>query len=339
MIKLMRGNEGGYVVQRFDHIFKQIFQNKKFFYDFLKLFLPDIVDKYSITLDSIVQEKTEIISQTLKSSMIDVLYRIKSQNIDAFIFVLIEHQTTKDYLMPFRMLEYTVAIWRYYIQQHKEESKRKSFKLPPVIPIVYYEGKGRWTVERDIMDKVRKIPGYEKYVPRYEYMAIELSKLEDEWLLESDTPLSKLICVSKWDKGEFEKNKDRFFVSVKSLDEEGFYEISEVIKQLIMNSRHLDEEELEEIEEMIKEKEVEGMFARLLTSTYKEGKENGMQEGEMKAGKAFIYDILETKFGEAPEDIKEAIEDIDDLERLRFLVKKAAVASSIDEFRNELRKK
>ncbi|MCD6463885.1 MAG: Rpn family recombination-promoting nuclease/putative transposase, partial [Thermotogae bacterium] len=117
----------------------------------------------------------------------------------------LEHQTNKDYLMPFRMLEYTVAIWRHYIDENKSIAKRKSFKLPPVVPIVYYEGGGKWTVERDIMEKVRKLSGYEKYIPRLEYMVIEASGLEKEWLLDGDTALSKLIYASIVDKEEFER--------------------------------------------------------------------------------------------------------------------------------------
>ena len=324
-------------MKRLDRIFKDIFQKKEQFLEFLQMFLPDLVEKYSITEESLVKERTEIISHTLRSSMIDVLYRIKTKDIDAFVFILLEHQTNKDYLMPFRMLEYTVAIWRHYIDESKSIAKRKSFKLPPVVPIVYYEGSGRWTVERDIMEKVRKLSGYEKYIPRLEYMVIEASGLEKEWLLDGETALSKLIYASIVDKEEFERNKDRFEESVRRLRKSKIMTILDLIKQIIESSKELSKEELEELEGFVSNMEVEGMFTKLLGSAKEEGRKEGRIEGLLEARREAIYEILEERFGEVPEDIKETVEKIADTKKLSLLHRKSISVKDFDEFRKLLK--
>jgi len=239
--------------------------------------------------------------------------------------------------MPFRMLEYTVAIWRHYIDENKSIAKRKSFKLPPVVPIVYYEGAGRWTVERDIMEKVRKLSGYEKYIPRLEYMVIEASGLEKEWLLDGETALSKLIYASIVDKEEFERNKDRFEESVRRLRKSKIMTILDLIKQIIESSKELSKEELEELEGFVSNMEVEGMFTKLLGSAKEEGRKEGRIEGLLEARREAIYEILEERFGEVPEDIKETVEKIADTKKLSLLHRKSISVKGFDEFRKLLK--
>ncbi|AYF75212.1 hypothetical protein D7D52_16580 [Nocardia yunnanensis] len=46
----------------------------------------------------------------------DAYFRLEGR--DAFVYVLIEHQSRPDSLMAFRMLEYTVRIWNDYIRNN-----------------------------------------------------------------------------------------------------------------------------------------------------------------------------------------------------------------------------
>ena len=173
-------------------------------------------------------------------------------------------------------------------------------------------------------------------MPKYEYMVIEVPKLDDDWLLHSDTALSRLIYLSKADKEKFERNKDEFYESMQELDGSGITAVLDMTKQIIVNSRRLGEEELEEIEGMVKEKEVGGMLSRFLGSTLEEGRIKGRLEGRLEEKRNDILEILEARFGDVPEDIKEAIGKISDLKKLSILVRKSAVVRNIEEFRGFL---
>ena len=54
-----------------------------------------------------------------------------------------------------QILRYIVHIWEDYEKEMNKKfpeiSRRKGFKYPPVLPIVYYEGKQRWTSPLDIL--------------------------------------------------------------------------------------------------------------------------------------------------------------------------------------------
>ncbi len=50
-----------------------------------------------------------------------------------------------------------------------KESKRKSFKLPQMIPVVFYDGKGEWNAPVNFIEKVDVEEDLEIYVPNFEY--------------------------------------------------------------------------------------------------------------------------------------------------------------------------
>jgi len=164
-------------------------------------------------------------------------------------------------------------------------------------------------------------------------MVIEVPKLDDDWLLHSDAALSRLIYLSKVDKEKFERNKDEFYESMQELDSSGITAVLDMIRQIIVSSRRLGEEELEEIEGMVKEKEVGGMLSRLLGSTLEEGR----IKGAVERSRNDIYEILEARFGDVPEDIKEAVERITDLKKLSLIVRKSATVKDFDELREFLK--
>jgi len=68
----------------------------------------------------------------------------------------------------------------------------------------------------------------------------------------------------------------------------------------------------------------------------KERKE-GRLEGRLEEKRNDIYEILEARFGDVPEDIKEAIEKISDLKKLSLIVRKSATVKNFDELREFLK--
>ncbi len=184
-------------MKSFDKAFKKLFEDTFILYEFIKMFLPALVDEYGVTQESIEIQNTEFLSADLKTKLADVLAYVKTEKTEKFIYILIEHQSYKDQNMAFRMYDYTAKIWSKYIKDNYPRSRRKDFKYPQVIPIVFYTGEGRWTPAKNISDKVDYAKGFEKYTPKYEYFVVELSQLDKDWLLKVKTILSKLLYVVK----------------------------------------------------------------------------------------------------------------------------------------------
>jgi predicted transposase/invertase (TIGR01784 family) len=73
----------------------------------------------------------------LRPACSDILYSLKTTPGDGYIYCLIEHQSTPDPLMAFRLMRYSLLA----MQSHLDKSKGKDKTLPLVIPILFYHGR------------------------------------------------------------------------------------------------------------------------------------------------------------------------------------------------------
>jgi predicted transposase/invertase (TIGR01784 family) len=108
--------------------------------------------------DSLTVSPDTFISNELKLTESDVLYAATLFDTPAYIYILSEHQRNPDPLMPFRLLEYTVAIIRKYLHQHPSETL-----LPLVIPLVFYNGEKPYPYATDIKEIMAAPGGYRLY--------------------------------------------------------------------------------------------------------------------------------------------------------------------------------
>lgn len=80
----------------------------------------------------------------------DILYAVDllDTHRPAFIYVLLEHQSTSQRLMAFRLLQYACRLWERYV--HAQPTPVEW--LPLVIPLVLYQGPGGWTAPRRLSE-------------------------------------------------------------------------------------------------------------------------------------------------------------------------------------------
>ncbi|ECC7613570.1 Rpn family recombination-promoting nuclease/putative transposase, partial [Salmonella enterica] len=116
-----------------DATFRQFLTQPDIARDFMELHLPaelrDICDLSTLKLES-----GSFVEDDLRQYFSDVLYSLKTTAGDGYIHVLVEHQSTPDKHMAFRLIRYAVAA----MQRHLEAGHKK---LPLVIPVLFYTGK------------------------------------------------------------------------------------------------------------------------------------------------------------------------------------------------------
>ncbi len=189
----------------YDSAFKKVFSDKRIFSEFIEAFVPALRD-LNINEKNLVLENTSFTDPSLSNRESDLLYKIKYKNNDIFLYVLVEHQSTIDQLMPFRLLVYMTRIWERYIKDEKKDKKHgdKKFRLPLIIPIVFYDGEDSWSVPLNFKDKIisfDNIPGISetnikniyRYIPKFEYELIELAKIKSDDLLRLQNALGLLL--------------------------------------------------------------------------------------------------------------------------------------------------
>ena len=158
---------------------KLIFGNAELCSQFLRNYM-DMPILRNIKAEDIEDVTERYIPMFTEERNSDTVKRIKISEKDTLFFVsLIEHKTKVDYNVSMQLLRYMVYIWEDYERemerQHKGISRTKGFRYPPILPIVYYEGTGKWTAARDLQDRILFDKAFEPFTPKFFYKLIELN--------------------------------------------------------------------------------------------------------------------------------------------------------------------
>lgn len=116
-----------------DLVFKTFLSTMETARDFIAIHLPPALLQLC-DLQTLQLESGSFIEEDLHPYFSDMLYSLKTTCGDGYIHVLIEHQSSPDRHMAFRLMRYAIAA----MQRHLEAGHNT---LPLVIPILFYQGR------------------------------------------------------------------------------------------------------------------------------------------------------------------------------------------------------
>jgi len=178
------------IYHKHDKIFREILEDKREIVTLINKILKLENKKEELKEQDLERYKRKFVTDNFKYAETDIIYRKKGED----IFFLIEHQSTIDYSMPYRILMYSLEIIKSVIDER--QLRKKAYKFPMVYPIIIYTGSKKWNVEKYIEEKQQKIPGCEP-VRFYEYNVVDVNQYTDEQLLNSQTFLPKVMLLEK----------------------------------------------------------------------------------------------------------------------------------------------
>lgn len=106
----------------------------------------------------------------------DILYSVLLEEQLAYFFLLVEHQSTPDELMAFRLLTYLCRI----MQEHIDQTKSKV--LPIVVPLVFFHGKSPYPYTTDLYDLFGEHKSLAKEIFLQPFHLIDVGTIPDEEL-------------------------------------------------------------------------------------------------------------------------------------------------------------
>jgi len=115
-----------------DAVFKTFLSRVETARDFIQVHLPPALLNLC-DLSTLRLEPGSFIEDDLRQYYSDILYSLKTTCGEGYIHVLIEHQSSPDRHMAFRLMRYAIAV----MQRHLEAGYTL---LPLVIPILFYQG-------------------------------------------------------------------------------------------------------------------------------------------------------------------------------------------------------
>lgn len=116
-----------------DAIFKTFLSRVETARDFIMLHLPPALLRLC-NLDTLQLASGSFLEENLRPYYSDILYSLKTTHGEGYIHVLIEHQSSPDKHMAFRLMRYAIAA----MQRHLDAGHDT---LPLVIPILFYQGR------------------------------------------------------------------------------------------------------------------------------------------------------------------------------------------------------
>lgn len=140
---------------------------------------PELADR--LDLDRMERCPGSFVDEELRWRHTDLLFTAPLGGQDAFVYVLVEHQSSTHPMMAFRMLRYLVRIWDRYLKDNPG-----STKLPAVIPIVVHHNKRQWNAPTDLYDLFDLDDGTAQaaveYLPRFRFLLDDLNRLDEQML-------------------------------------------------------------------------------------------------------------------------------------------------------------
>ncbi len=277
---------------------KLIFGNAELCSQFLRNYM-DIPLLKNVRAEDIEDVTERYVPMFTEERNSDTVKRVKISENNTFYFVsLIEHKTKVDYNVSMQLLRYMVYIWEDYEREMERKkkgiSKTKDFRYPPILPIVYYEGAGKWTAPCNIRDRIFCEQAFEPFTPAFFYKLVQLNAYSIEELVSKNDELSLLMLVNRLQDSDESRKLNLPKDYLKDLSEHSTDELLDIIARVTASMlRHLDipEDEVTGFTEQVKERKMAELFENFvnnvdMSSLYKialeRSKWRATQEGEAK---------------------------------------------------------
>ena len=260
---------------------KEVFGNREAFFSLLKdCVRADWIDR--LDAESLKPSNHSFILQDFGKKEADVVYEatLNRGRQKVIFYVLLELQSRVDYRMPYRLLLYITEILRYYYKNADPDArKRRDFKFPAVIPIVFFSGSQKWTVPTNVREMFDGHRNFGDSLLNFNYALVDAKGYNDESVKSFHSRLLRVIMM-------FEKSANvaelcevikKYKNDIEKLDDEELRIIGVAIKIL---SELYGSEEAEKISETLKTTNagrVSGMLSNLIANEKKREKQLAKQ--------------------------------------------------------------
>ncbi len=300
-----------------DHRYKMIFSDPVMVESLLREFTPK---KFVADLDfsSLTRIACTYNAENGIERSNDMVWRIGLKNGSSlYIAVMLEFQSTQHKWMPVRILTYTALLLSDLINQPDIGDT-----LPPILPIVLYNGKTPWKVPIDVGSMFTSLPeNMNIHCPRQQYLLLDEGRIPEDRLNRSKEPVSDVIKMERaCTPAQIKEVVDR----LNNLTDHKYHSIKKIISawicQIVKSSGFIkDIPELQDLQE------VGAMLAKNIANWEENWKEQYIDQGRG----LLLRDLLEDRFGSLPDSVTSYIDKTSDSEALRKFALFATQAQSL----------
>lgn len=171
-----------------DSSYKLLFSHAEMVADLLRGFVRE---DWVAELDLTTLEKVNgsYIGDDLREREDDIVWRVRWGREWLYVYLLLEFQSRVDAYMAVRVMTYVGLLYQDLIRCGQFTA---SGRLPPVLPVVLYNGARRWTAAEEVADLIESVPGgLDRYRPRQCYLLLEEARYSETEL----APVKNLVAA------------------------------------------------------------------------------------------------------------------------------------------------
>lgn len=254
------------------------------------------------------------VSEKLKGREGDLLWKLRRRDgAPVYVYILIEHQSKVDRFMALRLMTYLSLLYQDLVKQG--ELTRDDL-LPLVIPLVLYNGDGKWWAPLDLSELIERVDeASEVYIPRLRYRVIDESRYDLGDLASRENIVAQVFWLEKSPTPDALAQGYKRLIPLLSEPEDGFLRramlgwVDQALvprrrrRKLPTGSLELEEfgimlaKRVEEWSRQIREQSRGEGLKEGLRKGRREGRQEGLQKGLQQGEAALLLRQLERKFG------------------------------------------
>jgi predicted transposase YdaD len=302
-------------LSKHDQSYRLIFSHREVVEELLQGFVHEEW-VHKIDLDTLERHNGSYVSDDLQDREDDIIWRVRVQGQWIYIYLLIEFQSRVDPWMALRILVYTGLLYQDLI---KTKVVTNEDLLPPIFPIVVYNGEHPWTANRELTDLIEPYAkGLQAYCPSQRYFLLDEGRIPEAELKQADSTLAEIIRLeSSPEPQALRAIIGRLIKRLKDPEYDSLRRALVVWINRVVLNRLVPEETIPELTEL---QEIDNMLAERVEQWTEKWKQQGMQQGVqqgmqqgvqqgMQQGESkILIRQIQKRFGSLPTWAKEKIE-------------------------------
>lgn len=329
-----------------DRSAKWLLENTENLRGLLEIIASNIVE--CLDFSKVEIKNTTFIPDNLREQESDLVYLLPFRDKDntgkvseVLVYILLEHQSTVDRTMGFRILFYMCQIWdsqrREFIAKNLP---KREWRFQPIIPIIYYTGDQKWETFPSLETLMDLPEALNRFVPKFDALLLDVKRKTDEALLQSNHPFGWLLTMLKQETADTEAfiaalmRLGEYLRDLPEAERAMWQQTIYYLHLLIFYRRPISEQPVlnQIVSENLPFLDISEKEKQLMQSMA----EHYLQQGETRTKREDILKLVKLRFHNVPVSIVETIRRLDDRNQLETLFEKAVTTQSLEELLTEV---
>ena len=292
-----------------DSLMRSVFSDPRRAGQMLELFVGDFLSDV-VDFRQLRPVPGRFVDEHLSQHETDLLFVSERKSREALVYILLEHQSTPVKAMAIRLMRYVSRIYAAVGAEHMEAGR-----VPPVFPVVLYQGHRRWNHPLSLGELVNRksLPRDGRVPHESHFTLIRLQDVADPMLREPALPVHPAVSLAllsmKHARGPgFSRMLASCGDILSALYGDGAgQKLLSVFLSYFLAVANIPREQLAHLIVPATSPKVASMIKTTAEQLIEEGMARGLEKGRRRGQAEMLLLLLEQRFGHLGDDVKKRV--------------------------------